>query len=91
MCAYGYSAKLLLHVFSIVSPCVGGSIVPPRTLYRIKCVLAVINLGVKNKIVASTSRVEKTLARSLQHKTQTSLDTDRSRPTREGASRQPYV
>ena len=56
-----------------VSPCVGGSIVPPRTLYRIKCVLAVIYLGVKNKMVASTSRVKKTLARSPQHKTQTAL------------------
>ena len=74
-----------------VSPCVGGSIVPPHTLYRIKCVLAVIYLGVKNKMVASTSCVKKTLARSLQHKTQTSLDTDRSRPTREGASRRPYA
>ena len=62
----------------------------PRTLYRIKCMLAVI-LGVKNKMVASTSRVKKTHARSLQHKTQTSLDTDRSRPTREGTSRRPYA
>ena len=42
-------------------------------------------------MAASTLRVKKTLARSLQHKTQTSLDTDRSRPTREGASRRPYA
>ena len=52
---------------------------PPRTLYGIKCMLAVIYLGVK-KASMYIAR-EKTLARSLQHKTQ----------TREGASQQPYT
>ena len=37
--------KRFTHVCIFVSPCVGGSKVPPRTLYRIKCVLAEILYG----------------------------------------------
>ena len=33
------------YLYVLVSPCVGGSIVPPRSLYRIKCVLAEILYG----------------------------------------------
>ena len=29
-----------MYIYIFVSPCVGGSKAPPRTLYRIKCALA---------------------------------------------------
>ena len=46
-----------------MSPCVGRSNVPPRTLYRIKCVLAVIYFAVKNKMATRTSRVKNSCAK----------------------------
>ena len=51
------------YIYCIVSPCVGGSKVPPRTLYRIKCVLAEILYGCQNKMVASTLRVKNSCAK----------------------------
>ena len=55
-------------VVIIVSPCVGGSIVLPRSLYRIKCLLAVIYLGVQNKMTASIYVArEKLLRKACKH------------------------
>ena len=50
-------------IYLFVSPCVGGSKVPPRTLYRIKCVLAEILYGCQNKMAASTLRVKNSCAK----------------------------
>ena len=45
---------------------------PPRTLYRVKCVLAVIIFGCQKKMAASTLRVKNSCAKPAQ----TSLGTE---------------
>ena len=77
-----------------MSPCVGGSKVPPRTLHRVKCVLAVILFGCQRQNGGFLRCALKTLARSLQ--ASLTQDTDKSRhrrhrPTGEGASQRPYA
>ena len=47
-----------------VSPCVGGSKVPPRTLYRIKCVLAEILYGCQKQ---NALRVKNSCAEACKH------------------------
>ena len=58
------------HDFSIyifVSPCMGGSKVPPRTLYRIKCVLAEILYGCKKQNGGFYVAREKLLREACKH------------------------
>ena len=81
---------VLSSVSIFVSPCVGGSKVPPRTLYRIKCVLAEILYGCQKQNGGFYVAREKLLQASL------TQDTDKSRhrrhrPTGEGTSRRPYA
>ena len=57
------------------------------TATHLKCLLAVIYLGVKNQMAASTPRVKNSCSKPATQDT----DKPRHRPTREGASRRPYV
>ena len=85
LCKHGH---IHWYVCMFVSPCVGGSKVPPRTLYRIKCVLAEILYGCQKQNGGLYVAREKLLREACKH-------TDKSRhrrhrPTGEGASRRPY-
>ena len=61
------SERFLRKIFVLVSPCVGGSKVPPRTLYRIKCVLAEILYGCQKQNGGFYVAREKLLREACKH------------------------